>query len=114
MADSRPADNRRGPRSRTYAKVLVEGAGTLGYLRDLSREGCQLALLAPLAADSGETLTIRILPEPDTGVQEFRMTLEVRWSRTSSPYFLVGGVSRAVGASAESGPLEQLLHYYAG
>lgn len=118
MTDEQAADMRKSPRSKTYAKLLVEGTNTLGYLRDLSRQGCQVALLAPLAAEAKQTLTITILPEPEIGVPRFRMALEVRWSRTSPPYFLLGGECRPLpgdpGGGGECRAMEELLRYYAG
>jgi len=118
MTDEQAADKRRSPRSKTYAKVLVEGTNNLGYLRDLSPEGCQVALLAPPAAGAEQILRVTILPEPEIGVPRFRMALEVRWSRASPPYFLLGGKLRPLagdlGHDGARRAMEELLRYYAG
>jgi hypothetical protein len=112
MDDSQYEDKRGNPRSRTYAKVQIEGAGTLGYLRDLSRGGCRLSLLGPIDAAVGGGLSVRVLPAPESGVPPFILAMEVRWAKESPPYFLVGGTTRAVGGEEAESALERLLSYY--
>jgi hypothetical protein len=112
MDDSQHADKRGSPRSRTYAKVRIEGAGTLGYLRDLSRGGCRLSLLAPIDVTGERGLSVRVLPGPESGVPPFMLAVEVRWAKESPPYFLVGGTTRAVGGDEAETALERLLSYY--
>jgi hypothetical protein len=111
-ADHSSTDKRRSPRQKTYAKILVEGSQEPGYLRDLSREGCQLALLAAPPAGLNELMRVKVLPNPQSGVPAFDMTVEVRWTRPSPPYFLLGGSSNAVGGTEAQQALAELLRYY--
>jgi hypothetical protein len=100
------------PRSQAYAKVKIEAANVLGYLRDLSREGCQVALLDTIELDADASLTVRIIAPPEIGLKTFSVAFQVMWSRSSPPYFLMGGTYLPLGGKAEQAALEELLRYY--
>jgi len=110
--DREQADKRASPRNRTYAKVQIEDGGVLGYLRDLSRGGCRLSLLAPPELAEGRELTVRVIPAPESGVSPFALAVGVRWTRESPPYLLVGGTTRPLGGDDAESALERLLLYY--
>lgn len=106
-------EQRKSPRNKTYAKVLLEGSGTPGYLRDLSRDGCQLALIKPLSVQKGDSLTVLVLPAEEIGIPRFSVTVEIMWTRNNPVYFLVGAVIAPVTDTESEERLEELFKYYA-
>jgi hypothetical protein len=114
VEDREQADKRSSPRSPSYAKVQLEGGGAFGYLRELSQGGCRLSLLGPTALAEEGDVALRVIPAPESGVPPFAMAVEVKWSRESPPYLLVGGTTRAIGGKEAEAALERLLLYYAG
>jgi hypothetical protein len=106
------AEKRSSPRTRSYAKVLVRRTGAAGYLRDLSLEGCQIALLAPIPPTPPGEMELQILPEVETGVAPFAVRFEACWSRSDDPYLLLGGTITPVGGAEQARSLAELLRYY--
>ncbi|MCK5007406.1 MAG: PilZ domain-containing protein [Spirochaetia bacterium] len=106
-------EQRKSPRNKTYAKVLLEGSSTLGYLRDLSRDGCQLALIRPLPVQKGDSLTVSVLPVEEMGIPRFSVTVEIMWIRSDPVYFLVGATIAPVTDRESEERLEELFKYYA-
>ena len=102
-------DQRRNPRSKTYAKVLLVDSGTLGYLRDLSREGCQLAFIGDPRVDKDKVLNVEVLPAEEMGIPRFAMEVQVMWTREDPVYHLAGGL---ITSTQDRQRLEQLFEYY--
>lgn len=106
------AEQRRTPRNKTYAKVLIEDRQAQGYLRDLSREGCQLALLEELDIERGDRLRVTVLPGEEIGIRSFSLSTEIMWRRSDPVYLLVGArILSAEGEEAEQ-RLARLFGYY--
>jgi hypothetical protein len=105
-------EQRRSPRTKTYAKVIFDESGTPGYLRDLSREGCQLALIRTLSVQKGDSLTVSVLPVEELGIPRFSLTVEIMWTRTDPVYFLVGAIIAPVTDTESEKRLEELFTYY--
>jgi len=110
--DEMGKEQRRSPRNKTYAKVLLEGSSTPGYIRDLSREGCQLALISSLPVQKGDCLKVSVLPTEDLGISGFSVTVEIMWTRSDPVYFLMGAAIAPVTDRESEERLEELLKYY--
>ena len=102
-------DQRKNPRNKTYAKVLLTESGTLGYLRDLSREGCQLAFIGNPRVGKDTVLSVEILPAEEMGIPRFSMEVQIMWTREDPVYHLAGGL---ITATQDTQRLEQLFQYY--
>ena len=102
-------NQRRNPRSKTYAKVHLTESGTLGYLRDLSREGCQLALIGDPSVEEGTVVSVDVLPSEEMEITRFAIELQIMWTRKDPVYLLAGGL---ITSTQDRGRLEQLLQYY--
>jgi hypothetical protein len=102
-------DQRRNPRNKAYAKVLLEGSGTLGYLRDLSREGCQLAFIGNPSVDKGGVVTIDVLPAEEMKIPRFSLEVQIMWTRKDPVYYLAGGL---ITSTQNEERLSQLFKYY--
>ena len=103
-------DQRKNPRNKTYAKVLLEGSGTLGYLRDLSKEGCQLAFIGNPSVEKGRVVKIDVLPAEEMKIPRFSLEVQIMWTRNDPVYYLAGGL---ITATKNEERLLQLFKYYA-
>jgi hypothetical protein len=103
-------DHRKNPRNKAYAKVHLEGSGTLGYLRDLSKEGCQLAFIGDPYLENGTLARIEVLPPEEMGIARFSMEVQIMWTRTDPVYHLAGGL---IASTQDKDRLEELFKYYA-
>ena len=102
-------DKRKNPRSKTYAKVLLAESGTLGYLRDLSKEGCQLAFIGNPQVDKDVVIRLQVLPAEEMGIPPFSMEIQIMWTQDDPVYLLAGGL---ITSTQDKQRLEQLLRYY--
>jgi hypothetical protein len=103
-------DQRRNPRNKTYAKVLLTSSGTLGYLRDLSKEGCQLAFIGDPSVDKGTVVSVDVLPAEEMDIPRFSMEVQIMWTRNDPVYYLTGGL---ITSTQDTEKFEQLFRYYA-
>jgi hypothetical protein len=102
-------DKRKYPRSKTYAKVFLAQSGTLGYLRDLSKEGCQFAFIGNPQVARDAVITVEVLPAEEMGIPRFSMEVRIMWTRDDPVYHLAGGL---ITFTPEKRRLEQLFQYY--
>jgi hypothetical protein len=102
-------NQRKTRRNKTYAKVLLEISGTLGYLRDLSKEGCQLAFIGDPVLSQGTVVGISVLPAEEMGIPRFSMEVQIMWTRTDPVYYLAGGL---ITSTQDDEKLAELLAYY--
>ena len=114
-----PAESRRETRIPAYAKVLFLEGRIPGYLRDVSPNGCRIALLEPARIGwPGALLSVRLLPPEESGIPPFEARLQVCWLLGDSVYRTLGGILH-VPESGEAGGgearvrLEGLYGYYA-
>jgi hypothetical protein len=108
-------EKRRSERRRAYAKVFVEGRNLPGYLRDVSRQGCQLALLENPDIELGHDLTFTVLPLEEARLPSFSLTLRIAWIRPDPLYRFVGGpIVGSPAAKEQQKNLRRLYAYYAG
>jgi hypothetical protein len=111
--DQMGKEQRKSTRNKTYAKVFLEDSSTPGYLRDLSRDGCQLAMIRPLSVQKGDSLTLSVLPAEEMGIPRFSIIVEIIWTRIDPVYFLVGAVIDSVNDTESEERLGELFKYYA-
>jgi hypothetical protein len=105
------AEQRKSPRNKTYAKVILEGGGELGYLRDLSREGCQIAFIGKPLLDRGAVVEAEVIPSEEMGIARFWLSMQVLWTRNDPVYYTAGGLINSV---QDRERFEQLFRYYSG
>jgi hypothetical protein len=110
MDDTMGQEKRKSQRNKAYAKVLLNDSGILGYLRDLSREGCQLALVGEPEAYKGDTINVQVLPAEEMDISPFLIGVQIMWTRTDPVYLLVGGLISSV---QDKQKLDSLFQYYA-
>jgi len=103
-------DHRKNPRNKTYAKVLLADSGALGYLRDLSREGCQLAFIGNPLVEKGTVVNVEVLPVEEMDIPRFSMEVQIMWTRNDPVYHLAGGL---ITSTQNKGRFEELFKYYA-
>jgi hypothetical protein len=97
-----------------YAKALLVGPLTPGYVRDLSRSGCQVAFMQPVKAAAGDALPLRIIAEHDPSLAPFEITLRVRWVKPDAIWQSLGGQIEWPEGSSAAGAFEKLVEYYEG
>ena len=102
-------DQRKNPRNKTYAKVLLADSGTLGYLRDLSKEGCQFAFIGNPRVEKDTVLGVEVLPAEEMQIPRFSMEVQIMWTREDPVYHLAGGL---ITSTRDRQRLEQLFQYY--
>jgi hypothetical protein len=107
-------EQRRSPRVSGYAKALLVGPTTPGYIRDLSKSGCQVAFMQPVAASKGDLLRLRVIAEQSLSIPAFELSLRVRWLKPDPLWFALGGEIEEVSCEEEKGVFERLVEYYAG
>ena len=113
MNERRDAEQRRSQRNKTYVKVLLGSSGAPGYIRDLSREGCQLAFMRNPAVKKGDLLDIEVLPSEEMAVGRFSMTVRIVWVREDPVYLMAGGLISSVRGEKAEQRIGQLYRYYA-
>ncbi len=102
---------RKDPRVSGYAKAILLPTMTPGYIRDLSRHGCQVAFMQTVNAAPGALITVRVIAEHDPSIPPFQIGLRVCWAKPDGIWYALGGQIEETGASAV---FEKLVHYYAG
>ena len=107
------SEQRKNPRVSGYAKALLVGPMTPGYLRDLSKTGCQVAFMQTVPAALGDLLTIRVIAEQSLPIPPFDLSLRVRWLKPDSIWFALGGEIEAVSCQGDENVFEKLVAYYA-
>jgi hypothetical protein len=108
------SDQRKNPRVSGYAKALLVGPTTPGYIRDLSRSGCQVAFMQAVPASLGDLLTIRVIAEQGLSIPPFDLSLRVRWLKPDPLWFAIGGEIEAVSCKEDENVFERLVEYYTG
>ena len=108
------SEHRENPRVSGYAKALLLGPTTPGYIRDLSKSGCQVAFMQPVAAAVGDLLNLRVIAEQSLNIPPFELGLRVRWMKLDDPWFALGGEIESVSCREDESVFERLVAYYAG
>jgi hypothetical protein len=108
------AEHRHQPRVSGYAKALLIGPNTPGYIRDLSRTGCQVAFVQTVAAVAGDLIKVRVIDEHDPSVPQFQISLRVRRIKPDALWCVLGGEIESVSGHEDQSAFEKLVDYYAG
>ena len=107
-------EQRRDPRVSSYAKAFLIEPPVPGYIRDLSRTGCQVAFMQPIPAAVGDILGIRVIAEHDPTIQPFVIRLRVRWLRQDPIWFALGAQIEPLEDPAVLATFTRLVAYYSG
>jgi hypothetical protein len=105
---------RKDPRVSGYAKALLLKPKAPGYIRDLSRRGCQVAFMQAVSVAAGDLITVRIIVEHDITLPPFEIALRVRWVKPDAIWFTLGGEIESAPAPGSETVFEKLVDYYAG
>lgn len=108
------AEHRQQPRVSGYAKALLVGPNTPGYIRDLSRTGCQVAFVQTVEAVAGDLIKVRVIDEHDPSVPQFQISLRVRRIKPDALWCVLGGEIESVSGHEDKNVFEKLVDYYAG
>jgi len=108
------AEHRHQPRVSGYAKALLVGPNTPGYIRDLSRTGCQVAFVQTVAARAGDLIKVRVIDEHDPSIPQFQISLRVRRIKPDALWCVLGGEIESVSGHEDENVFEKLVDYYAG
>jgi hypothetical protein len=108
------SEQRMNPRVPSYAKAMLIDPLTPGYIRDLSRSGCQVAFMQSVAADVGDLIAVRVIAEHDPTLPPFLIHLRVRWKKADDPWSTLGGQIEPMDDAHERATFDRLVSYYAG
>jgi hypothetical protein len=107
------SDLRKDPRVSGYAKALLLRRMTPGYIRDLSRHGCQVAFMQAVEVAAGDLITVRVIAEHDATLPPFEISLRVRWVKPDALWFTLGGQIESAPVPGSEAVFEKLVDYYA-
>ena len=107
-------EQRRHPRVPSYAKALLVGPNVPGYIRDLSRHGCQVAFMQPVETAIGAQMSLRVIAEHDPSIPTFDLVMRVRWTKRDSIWYAFGGEIESIGSKQDEAVFDKLVSYYAG
>jgi len=82
--------NRSEIRENCFAKALILNSPIPGQMRNMSLKGCKLALPLPLKKESGDSITIAILPQQETGLRAFTVEGIIRWQHPDDVFWVYG------------------------
>jgi hypothetical protein len=106
-------EKRREKRFISYAKVILIGKDSLGYLRDINSLGCQIDFIEPPALQTGDQIEIQIMPNEELSLPNIRLSLNVKWMRQDTVYYSIGGsLSQVPDEYREA--YQKLLSYFKG
>jgi hypothetical protein len=80
----------RAPRYKSMAVVNINGYEGMAVLRNVSQSGFRMESKTFVEIEVGALYTICITPPPFTGMQNFEITVEVRWIQSSPEKFSLG------------------------
>jgi len=108
------SEQRKDPRAPSYAKALLLSPPVPGYIRDLSRSGCQVAFMQSVGVTQGDCITVRVIAEHDPTIPPFLIRLHVRWIKQDSIWLAMGGEIDPIEDTQAAGAFEKLVSYYTG
>jgi hypothetical protein len=80
----------RAPRYDCIAEVRINGFEGKAVLRNINQGGFRMESKTYVAVIEGESYSFIILPEGDSHVEPFELTVEVRWRRSTERSFNAG------------------------
>ena len=106
-------EHRKEKRFISYAKVILVGMESLGYLRDINSLGCQVDFIEPPPIKEGDDIEIRIIPNEELNLPPIQLTLSIKWIKTDAVYYSIGGALSVV-PDKYSETYQKLLTYFKG
>jgi len=97
-----------------YAKAVFMGTMTPGYIRDMSRTGCNIAFILPVPVAMGDLIEIKVIAAHDPTLLPFQLYLRVRWVKGDPLWFSLGGEIETVSNHEGGDFFERLVAYYEG
>lgn len=98
-------------RKHGYAKLLTV-SGVPGYMRDLAEKGFRAELMEYVDWHQGITQKIKVLPYEESGIDQFKVIIEVRWVKQREPTCSVGALIKEFPEESDRKCFEELLLYY--
>jgi hypothetical protein len=105
-------EQRKDPRVPGYAKAVFVERQIRGYIRDLSRSGCQVSFMQPIPAGVGDLITVQVIAEHDPLIAPFLVRLRVRHILQDPLWYSVGTEIETIFDPKEARAFEQLVTYY--
>ena len=106
------SEKRKDLRVTSYAKAVLEDTHILGYIRNLSSSGCQVAFIQPVTAAVGDVITVRVIAEHDPTIAPFQVQLRVRRVIDEPPWHSLGTQIEPIRDPKEAEAFEKLVSYY--
>jgi hypothetical protein len=94
--------------------VLFIANMTPGYIRDLSRTGCQISFVQAVQANVGEVIEIQVVAGGEPQIVPFALRVLIRWVKSDGVFFSLGGEFVDVPTGAKESPFARLVDYYQG
>ncbi|GHU22287.1 hypothetical protein FACS1894164_04350 [Spirochaetia bacterium] len=83
-------DKRKDTRFSTVASVSINGFEGEALIRDISPHGFGMVSKTFILLNPDEHYQMRIIPESSLNVSAFSITVTLRWSRSTTDYFMAG------------------------
>jgi hypothetical protein len=108
------SEQRKDLRVSSYAKAILVDGHILGYIRDMSSSGCQVAFIQPISAAVGDVITVQIIAEHDPTIAPFQVRLRIRRVIDDPLWHLLGTQIETISDPKEAKAFEKLVSYYSG
>ena len=100
------------PRAATYARVFLTERSVVGYLRDLSAEGCRMSFLAPgPPLEKGREIDVVIVPNEELGIPRIPTNFVPRWVSKDGSFIFAGGILSSIPQEFRDA-FERLVAYF--
>jgi len=105
-------EQRKDPRVPSYAKAVFVDRQVPGYIRDLSRSGCQVSFMQPIPAGVGDLITVQVIAEHDPSIAPFNVELRVRRIVSDVLWFTLGTQIETSFEQKDAQSFDKLVNYY--
>ena len=105
-------EHRKDPRVPGYAKAVFVDRQVPGYIRDLSRSGCQVSFMQPIPAAVGDLITVQVIAEHDPSIAPFNIRLRIRRAVSDTLWHSLGTEIESVFDDKDARSFEKLVTYY--
>ena len=105
-------EQRKDPRVPGYAKAVFVDGQIPGYIRDLSRSGCQVSFMQPVPAAVGDLITVQVIAEHDPSIVPFLVRLRVRRVIEDALWHSLGTEIESIFDPKEAQAFDALVSYY--
>ena len=99
-------------RSLTYARVFLTEQSVVGYLRDLSADGCRISFLSPgPPLEKDREIDVVIVPNEELGIPRIPTNFVPRWVSSDGPSIFAGGILSSIPHEFRDA-FERLVDYF--